>query len=82
MHAGPGSAQYDVSLEQLFSHEDAVVRVRHVLAEKIAWVTQRDLDDLCRAIRDLKGFDLPQVPLATEPAYGHFAALRAIGDML
>ena len=57
------SGFYDVSLRELFALEDAVLRVEKVIAVKRAWVTQRVVDDLRRALRDVKGFDVPRVDI-------------------
>jgi len=82
VHTGRGSANYDVALDQLQTMGHAVERVEKVVAHKLAWMTQRDVDDLCRAIRDLLGFDMPPVELATEPAYGNQKFFRELAKTL
>lgn len=56
------SAYYEVPLADLSTFEDARLRVETVVALKTGWVDQRAVDDLVRAIRKVKGFQLPYVP--------------------
>lgn len=61
IHDSRDSAYYEVALDELGSVEEATIRVENVVAVKSAWVTQRVVDELRRALRDLKGFYVPDV---------------------
>lgn len=55
------SGNYQISLADLHTPEDARIRVHEVLARKDAWVDQRVIDDLRRAIRDLTKLVVPEI---------------------
>lgn len=49
------SGNYQVNLDDLHTEEASRIRVAEVVAAKNAWADQRVVDDLCRALRELKG---------------------------
>ena len=55
------SGNYQVPLDDLRTLEDARLRVGEVVALKDAWADQRVVDDLRRALRALKGFNVPEI---------------------
>lgn len=61
VHESRDSAFYEVPLEELATPEDARLRVETVVALKSAWVDQRVVDDLRRAFRAVKNFEVPFV---------------------
>jgi hypothetical protein len=61
IHNSRDSAYYEVALDELATVEDATLRVETVIALKSAWVTQRVVDELRRALREVKGFNVPPV---------------------
>jgi hypothetical protein len=69
-----------VDLDELAAPADAELRLRGI-AEK-TWASQKDVDALRRALRDLRGLEIAHVSLATAPAHGQLSQLRAIGDAL
>jgi|JI10StandDraft_1071094.scaffolds.fasta_scaffold06931_6 hypothetical protein len=52
---------YQVTLAELPTAEACVARMQQVIAEKSAWVDQRILDDLRRALIEIKRITLPKV---------------------
>jgi hypothetical protein len=61
VHDSRESAWYEVPLADVAKPDDAQIRVETVVALKSAWVTQRVVDDLCRALRSIRGFQLPPI---------------------
>ncbi|MBA3539303.1 MAG: hypothetical protein H0T79_06715 [Deltaproteobacteria bacterium] len=56
----PESGNYQVTLADLRTLEEATLRIAEVAA-KDAWVDQRVIDDLCRAVRELTKLPVPKV---------------------
>lgn len=61
MHDRDESGRYQIALDDLHTPEDSLRLVETVIALKSAWVDQRQVDDLRRALRETKKHSLPAI---------------------